>query len=1211
MTVRRIIAWLAGLIGLAVVLLLLAALLLPRVLDSQTVRERIRAFVLSKADADLAISKIDFTWFPRPVVTMRGISVSFGKQVTGTIQAITARPSVAGLLRRKFDISRVELSGFALSLALPADKENALDIDAVEGQLRDLLTSLATQAPRLIVAVSDSSVELRHGARPPLIITNLSGHLQGPPSALDIHLRSASNAFDSLQLELSIAADTLSTTGRARFERLRLAETLAAISPGPLPYLGPGDASLDVALTSVGFRKVQAKIEASAPSVTLVRGQRTTVIDGAALKAAVGEDQGIVRAAIERLDVRSPRMSLTGQVTVDETTSAVTSKLAAPEIDLSRIRASALEIAPDIPLVEEVSRHFKGGQARRVDFRGNGRSWAELWRNTTITAMIRAAKLSIPAFKLDLSDVSGRLAVAHRTLRATGVSARSGKVKGTEGTLRMGLTGPGAPFGLDMKLEADAAELRALMLRAIDDPGLHRTLSNIHGVGGQLSGRLVLGDKLDALTPKVFVTKAALNLTYDPIPYPISIEGGSFEYDAGHVEIEGVRGSVGQSSFSELTGRLRYRDSLWIAVDSGRLSIDVAEAKDLVSRLEGLPPAWQHLENARGRLDITALSLEGPLSDPGTWVWTGAGTFANITVQHSDLPGVLNISGGTFRATPKQLAIDKTTLAMLDSSLTVDGSMESPGKSPLDVEVRGTGSVGAQMVAWLKRELDVPDRFTPRAPVQVTDAHLRWKEGGDVALQGDLVIAAGPRLTVDLVRGHHALEVKQATITAGGHTARLALELGKGQALFSFSGILDQATLDRMFEVPPLTGVPIEAGLIEGDLEVGTSVEPPLRFHARGKLAGRDFRVPVAGESVHVESFDLEGDHSRVDVRSADFRWRDRRVTLQGRVEGDPSALHVDLDVSADRIVGDELRELLERGKELAASDGPKDRVLPTVEGLIRLKAGVVTFDRFASRPLQTAISLTPQKVSARIERGEVCGIGVLGTVDVTGGEVGLDLTLSATNGSLDATTVCLTPTQRVSGSFTLSARVLGRGSPMQVARTLSGEFQLVARDGRFLPTPTADTVLENTFDYLNHSGDFEVAFPDLDREAFPFQLATGRGRVDGLTVVLDEVVIESSRLTLGGNGRLDFDNGTIDARGVVTYRIPGGRVTGRIPVVGSILSGEALGIPVRVSGSLSSPDVRYLSAADVGAELLRIPVRILGIPLSAIRMFTPSMRRR
>src|SRR5262249_57508368 len=98
---------------------------------------------------------------------------------------------------------------------------------------------------------------------------------------------------------------------------------------------------------------------------------------------------------------------------------------------------------------------------------------------------------------------------------------------------------------------------------------------------------LVLGDRLGALTPKVFVTKAALSLTYDPIPYPVSIEAGSFEYGAGQVAVEGVRGSVGRSSFSELTGKLRYRDSLCLAIHSRPLSIDVAEAKALVSQLDG------------------------------------------------------------------------------------------------------------------------------------------------------------------------------------------------------------------------------------------------------------------------------------------------------------------------------------------------------------------------------------------------------------------------------------------------------------------------------------------------------------------------------------------------------------------------------------------------------------------------------------------------
>jgi len=224
-------------------------------------------------------------------------------------------------------------------------------------------------------------------------------------------------------------------------------------------------------------------------------------------------------------------------------------------------------------------------------------------------------------------------------------------------------------------------------------------------------------------------------------------------------------------------------------------------------------------------------------------------------------------------------------------------------------------------------------------------------------------------------------------------------------------------------------------------------------------------------------------------------------------VEGDPSALHLDMNVSTNRIVGEELRELIERGEMRAASDAATGKVLPSVEGLIRVKADELTFAGFTWSPLRAAISLASPRVSTRIERGEVCGISTVGTFDAAGGELRLDLMVSATDGSLDATTVCLTQSRRMSGVYSLRARLTGRGASGQVGRTLSGEFEFSARDGQFLQSPTVETVLESTFDYLNSSGDFEIAFPDLHRESFPFRLANARGRIEGLTLVLDEVV--------------------------------------------------------------------------------------------------------
>jgi len=85
-----------------------------------------------------------------------------------------------------------------------------------------------------------------------------------------------------------------------------------------------------------------------------------------------------------------------------------------------------------------------------------------------------------------------------------------------------------------------------------------------------------------------------------------------------------------------------------------------------------------------------------------------------------------------------------------------------------------------------------------------------------------------------------------------------------------------------------------------------------------------------------------------------------------------------------------------------------------------------------------------------------------------------------------------------------------------------------------------------------------------------------------------------------------------IDARGLVTVRLPGNRIIRRVPLVGSIfgIGGSILGIPVRVVGPLENPTVTYLSPTDVGSELLNLPVRILGLPLEAIRLFTPNIQQ-
>ncbi len=1202
---RRIIKWLAAVAGLCIILVLGLALLLPRLVDSQAVRDRIREFMVTRTSGNVAIKNIDLSWFPRPTVILRDASLSFADKVTGKIQSVEVYPSIRGLLRGRLDVTQVKVASPALAVHLPEPAEEPFNLDELEGQIHSLITSLSAVISGMIVTVRGGSVEFRIGERPPLMITELDGSLVAPPGEMALQFSSRGNTFDLLRIEETISGDTLVTKGRIKIDRLRLRESLASLFPRPDEYVESGDVSLDVTLSSVGLKQIKIEVAGSLPSLGLVRGNRKTVIEGITFKGVVRRDEGIVKAVIEQLNLVSPRLTAIGELTVDPASPSVRLKLVGRDLDVSQVRESALNIAGEIGVVEDIFRDVKGGQLSEVSFQASGQSFAELWKNIEMTGTLRGGKIFASVLGIDLDDVNGQFAVSHGIVEAKQFSGRYGKIRGRDGTLRLGLEGKSIPFHLDLMVQSDAEELRSLLLRVVKNEGLRRELSRIRNLEGDLSGRLVLGERSDSLLPEVSVLQAAVRGSYDSIPYPVSIKEGRFHYGENKIALEGVSGAVGLSSFSELTGSLDYNDARQIEISSGKFSLDLEQTKNLQNRFAELPKLFGDIEFAQGRLELTSLSLKGPLNEPSRWNFTTTGTLSNIAVKHAQLPAVMSLSGGKFNGTPTKLTFSGAKVNLLDASLIVNGSLESPAEAPLSIDATATGTFGADMTGWLSHQIELPKEFMLRSPLQLTKGRVLWKQGADVAFQGNVTVAGGPRLSLDLVRGSQTVEVKELVISDGAQHARMTLDIEKDKFAFSFNGTVEQETLNRIFQEPPLEG-----SLIQGDIEVSAFSEAPLRFNARGRLAGRGLRVPLEDESAVVEFFFLEAGSGGIDVRSAALHWRKSRLSFMGKLLAEAKALQLDMDVSADQVVWEEISEFVETGKHRNGGEGILGIALPPLEGTVRLKADSFSFRGFSWTPFQAEASLSSSGIKGTIERGDVCGIGTVGRVDFTNREIGLDLSLSAKDGQLESTSLCLTKNRYdISGSYSLQAHVSGRGTPENVRRMLSGQFEFSARDGQFAQAPTAANALETTFDYLNEKGDFNVTFPDLNKESFPFQSISIRGTVEGETLASDKLIIQSSLFIITGRGRVDLDRRQIEATGLVTARLPGDTITRRIPLVGSFLGGSIVGIPVRVSGSLERPDVTYLSPSAVGAELLDIPRKILGIPLDAIRLFTPRMR--
>ena len=106
--------------------------------------------------------------------------------------------------------------------------------------------------------------------------------------------------------------------------------------------------------------------------------------------------------------------------------------------------------------------------------------------------------------------------------------------------------------------------------------------------------------------------------------------------------------------------------------------------------------------------------------------------------------------------------------------------------------------------------------------------------------------------------------------------------------------------------------------------------------------------------------------------------------------------------------------------------------------------------------------------------------------------------------------------------------------------------------------------------------------------------------------VFAKEIIVEASPYAIAAQARADLEQKTIDAKGLVTVLLPANKIIKNIPLIGAIVSASIVGIPIEVAGTFEQPQVSYSSPAALGAEIVNIPVRILGLPLGMMQIFTP-----
>jgi AsmA-like C-terminal region len=826
-------------------------------------------------------------------------------------------------------------------------------------------------------------------------------------------------------------------------------------------------------------------------------------------------------------------------------------------------------------------------------------------RKLEARATLTGSTFTVPEIDLRLVEVGGEVSLTGGVLTGQGLSARLGNSRVRGGTLRMGITDRDAPFHAELPADADLAELQPLLRRLVRNERFREEIDRIHEVRGTASGRLTLGEHLSAIRPAVALASVDLSGKHDRVPFPITIRGGKGSYDGDGLSVTDLRGTVGRSTFSGLTGRLDLGETPAIAIRGGTARIPLEEMYPWIASLDGIRESVKPVRSVRGVAEIATMSCDGPLHGPGEWRFETGGSVANLEVDTSLLPGPVTIPRGRFRILPEEISFTEVEATLLDT--TIQGGLQLRGyrKGIGQFAASLRGGVGAEAAKWAYDRFALPHPYTPRAPFTVTGSTLSWEKGGAVVVEATLAWPGGADISLSLRKTPETLSVDPLVIRDEASDARVAFHLEPGTEKVKFTGTLSRSTIGKVMPVPARPGQ-----RFRGELEAVLDRKNFAESSARGTLEGDDFSIswkPLA--PLAIRHISLSADGRNVRVASSDLSWGDIPFSLTGTAEFGGKTVLADLDVSAGDIDVDQLVRSFQPESSAKPEDGAPGMAEPLqegtanppgtprfpVQGVLRFRAASVSHGSLTWRPVRAEAEIGEDRIRFTLSEANLCGVSTLGTLTLDAAGPAIELAVSATGEDVDATMVCLSGKKvSLTGTYSTSVRVEGKGTGDALLRSLRGPGELTLKDGRI----NKMTFLSRIFSYLNVTELLRGKFPDLGKEGFPYKTLVIRGEAKDGKFLLGELSMDAPSMGIAATGEVDFLRWEEDLEVLVSPFGTVDAVVRKIPVLGYILGGTLVTIPVTVRGDINDPRVTPLEPAAVGKELLGIVGRTLKAPV-------------
>ena len=755
--------------------------------------------------------------------------------------------------------------------------------------------------------------------------------------------------------------------------------------------------------------------------------------------------------------------------------------------------------------------------------------------------------------------------------------------------------------GLDVKLEADSALWKRLRVEArlgyadlstkvsarVDDVDLPAALA-LGGVAiGEIQGRVSASAVLQVgaiWQADIELSRSSATLQLAELPWKLSLEAAQIGMNEKQVSVKDLRGALGESTFTEVAAQVELTGTPRLSSGSGRATLRLEQWHPWLAQKVPLGP----LTGLSGNLEVTLRRLALPFDKPQALDFEVLAVPRDASATLDFLPAPVALAGGAARVDARTVRLDKLPLAMLDAKTLVSGTI-ALREPKVELTVAG-GVLGDALLRWALGKAGAPEQLELKSPLRFAARRIAWSSAAGLDLDAQFDVDAGPQVGVALGWTPQRLELRRIAIKDAQSDATLSAVIGKDLLQAGFSGLLYAQSVAALRRKPePRTG------RIQGELRLAIDRARPANSSAEGKLeiATLDLSV-LAGKPALIEraNFVVEGGALRIDRVRAVID--EQVVEVSGEIRATDQGPVVDARLESPGVV---LARLLPPQKPAADSQPSKadqpSKLWPLpVTGRIAVRAGFVQLARQRIEPLEGSAVLERERVRLDVQQARMCGVSFPLQLDATPERYSVAARLAMKDEPFENAIKCLTgDTLQISGNADLRAELRTQGrAPEELLRNLTGTAEADLRKGRV----ERFALIGNILSVQNLTS---IRDPREIDKGFAYRSMTARGRFEGGGFLLEEGFFDSDAARIAVNGKVDLVGADSQLNVLVGLLSSVDRVTGAIPILGDVLGGTLIALPVSVSGDIRDPRVVPLGRHAVSDRLLGVFERTLKLP--------------